>query len=71
LKRVITTMTTCPEPRHIRRPGATIAAVVLGMDGLMLDTEPLYEAAWQQTPGLIRLSGRAEPAAGSESCGGG
>src|SRR5688500_14447189 len=25
-----------------------INAVVLDMDGLMLDTEPLYKAAWQQ-----------------------
>lgn len=27
---------------------AAIAAVVFDMDGLMLDTEPLYQAAWQQ-----------------------
>jgi beta-phosphoglucomutase-like phosphatase (HAD superfamily) len=25
-----------------------IAAIVFDMDGLMLDTEPLYKAAWQQ-----------------------
>src|SRR6478609_8531632 len=30
------------------RAMARIAAVVFDMDGLMVDTEPVYQAAWQQ-----------------------
>jgi beta-phosphoglucomutase len=31
---------------HVR-----VAAIVLDMDGLMLDTEPIYKSAWQQAAG--------------------
>jgi beta-phosphoglucomutase-like phosphatase (HAD superfamily) len=30
-----------------------IEAVVLDMDGLMLDTEPLYKAAWQEAASVL------------------
>jgi beta-phosphoglucomutase len=33
--------------RSLRSRGMKVEAVVLDMDGLMLDTEPLYKAAWQ------------------------
>ncbi len=48
-----------------------IRAVVLDMDGLMLDTEPIYKATWQQAalelgfdfndPWYSRLTGRPNP----------
>lgn len=31
----------------------TIAALILDMDGLMVDTEPLYKTAWQQATGEL------------------
>jgi beta-phosphoglucomutase-like phosphatase (HAD superfamily) len=30
-----------------------VAAIVLDMDGLMLDTEPLYKASWQEAAGEV------------------